>query len=310
MSIADDPAVASLITLAKAEDFGDGDVTACLLADGDAPARFRLVVRSAGVLAGVEIAAVVLHAYDPAIRIDWLEAGRDGAVIQDPPTDVADITGPLGSILAAERVLLNFLQRLSGVATLTRSYVDAVAGTRARIFDTRKTTPGWRGLEKYAVRCGGGCNHRLGLHDAVLIKDNHLAGVPAPRLAATVFEMLNRLEAAAGWHAAPRRDPQVPPSRPAFVEVEADDLAQVEQLLKVVGIDVVLLDNFSFGDLAAAVRLRDGLGLAGQVELEASGGITLETVRAVAETGVERISVGALTHSARALDLALERIMA
>ena len=209
------------------------------------------------------------------------------------------VRGPAGAVLSAERVLLNFLQRLCGIATLTRRFVDAVAGTEAAIFDTRKTTPGWRKLEKYAVRCGGGCNHRQGLFDAVLIKDNHLAVRPrvetgAPGLAGVVFEMLNRLDAGG--------------AKPTFVQVEADSLAQVEELLKVVGLEAILLDNFSLEDLRKAVGLRDGCGLRGKVELEASGGITLDTVRTVADTGVDRISVGAITHSAAALDLSMERV--
>jgi nicotinate-nucleotide pyrophosphorylase (carboxylating) len=205
---------------------------------------------------------------------------------------VVTLVGPIEEVLAVERTLLNFLQRLSGIATLTRAYVEAVARTRATVYDTRKTVPGWRDLDKYAVRCGGGRNHRLGLHDALLVKDNHLSGVTTDRLAFTLFEMLNRAASLS------------PP--PAFVEVEVDGLDQLTEVLKVVGVDVVLLDNFTMDALSAAVRMRDAAGLAGKVELEASGGITLGNVRAVAETGVERISIGALTHSAPAYDLSLE----
>lgn len=294
MSIADDEGVRQLIELAKDEDLGAGDLSTGLMADPDAPASFRLIARQPGVFVGREIAPAVLGAYDAAADIDWTDLGRDGARIGTVPSELATIRGPVGAILSAERVLLNFLQRLCGVATLTKTFVDAVAGTGAAIFDTRKTTPGWRKLEKYAVRCGGGCNHREGLFDAVLLKDNHLAGVETRQLAAAVFEMLNRLDAAG--------------ARPTFVEVEADTLAQVEELLKVVGLDAILLDNFSLDDLRKAVALRDDLGLRGKVVLEASGGITLENVQAAAETGVERISVGAITHSATALDLSMERI--
>ena len=177
---------------------------------------------------------------------------------------------------------------------MTRRYVEAIAGSTARIYDTRKTTPGWRTLEKYAVRCGGGCNHRHGLYDAVLLKDNHLAGIPTAKLAAHLFDLLNRLDTAG--------------PNPPFVEVEADSLEQVEELFRVVGINAVLLDNFTLEGLREAVALRDARGLRGKVELEASGGITLNSVRAVAETGVERISVGAITHGATAIDLALERV--
>jgi nicotinate-nucleotide pyrophosphorylase (carboxylating) len=285
--------VAELVELARREDLGAGDVTSGLLADPDVPASFRLIAKQTGVFAGREIAPAVLEAYHGSIEIEWAEAGKDGATIDAAPVELATIRGPVGPILSAERVLLNFLQHLSGIATLTSRYVQAIQGTGAAVFDTRKTTPGWRTLEKYAVRCGGGKNHREGLYDAVLIKDNHLAGVPVERLAGTVFDMLNRLDPDKG--------------KPKFVEVEADTLAAVEALLTVVGIDMILLDNLTVEELCKAVALRDQEGLRGKVLLEASGGITLESIRAVAETGVERISVGAITHSARALDLSLER---
>lgn len=294
MSVTDEEGVARLIAMAKEEDLGEGDLTTSLLADPTGQSEFRLVVKEPGVFAGCQIAPTVLKAYDESIEIEWSSLGCDGAAIRTVPADLAVIRGPLGAILSAERVLLNFLQRLCGVATLTRRYVDAVAGTRTTIFDTRKTMPGWRHLDKYAVRCGGGHNHRRGLYDAVLIKDNHFVGVETRRLAGIAFEMLNRLLRSG--------------RRPAFVEVEADDLAQVEEFLKVVGIDVILLDNFSLDELRQTVALRDGRGLRGKLALEASGGITLETVRAVAETGVDRISAGAITHSAPALDLSLERV--
>lgn len=280
-----------LARLARDEDLGPGDVTSALLHDTDTGA-FRLVARQAGVFAGREVAETVLGVYDERIELQW--AVDDGAVIDGKFGELVRLNGSSRTILEAERVLLNFLQRLCGVATLTARYVEAVADTSARIFDTRKTIPGWRVLDKYAVRCGGGRNHRMGLHDAVLIKDNHLAGIPTSQLARCVFDMLNT---------ASTLDPP-----PAFIEVEADSLAQFEELLKVVGIDVVLLDNFSLADLRQAVAMRDGANLKGNLELEASGGITLETVRAVADTGVERISVGQITHSAPALDLALDRV--
>jgi nicotinate-nucleotide pyrophosphorylase (carboxylating) len=294
MSLAEHEDVVKLIALAKHEDLGTGDVTTGLLDDPSVQVTFRLVAKEPGVFAGREIAPAVLAAFDGAIDLEWTNAGHDGATIDPVPMELAVIKGPLGPILSAERVFLNFLQRLCGVATSTRAYVDAVAGTGAEVFDTRKTTPGWRKLEKYAVRCGGGSNHREGLFDAVLVKDNHLTGVPTPRLGQAVFEMLNRLDTDTG--------------KPAFIEVEADSLAAVEELLKVVGIDSILLDNFTIDDLRRAVVLRDERGLRGKVALEASGGITLANVRAVAETGVERISVGAITHSATALDLSMERI--
>jgi len=280
-----------LAELALAEDVGRGDLTAALAESG--PGRFALVARQAGIFAGRQIVPIVLDVFGGQVEVAWTECGCDGARLAHPPVAVAELRGPVRQVLTVERTLLNFLQRLCGIATRTRAFVDAVAGTGAEILDTRKTTPGWRVLEKYAVRCGGGRNHRMGLHDAVLIKDNHLAGSPPERTAATVFDMLNRLAGV---------DPP-----PKFVEVEADTLFQVEQLLNVVGVEIILLDNFTLDDMCRAVELRDARNLRGRVRLEASGGITLETVRAVAETGVDCISVGALTHSAVALDLALDR---
>jgi len=294
MSIAGDESVLRLIAAAKAGDLGRGDLTSQLLAHPQKPAEFQLVAKQTGVFAGTEIALPILHAYDPQLSLDWEKGVTDGQAFSAVPQTLATLRGPLASLLSAERVLLNFLQRLSGIATLTRRYVDAVKGTKVTILDTRKTTPGMRNLERYAVRCGGGVNHRSGLFDAVLIKDNHLAGVETPRLAAELFAMLNRLGANR--------------AEPAFVEVEAQSFAQVAEMLKVVGIDIILLDNFEISGLREAVALRDAVGLRGKIALEASGGVNLETVRAIAETGVERISVGALTHSAPALDLSLERV--
>jgi nicotinate-nucleotide pyrophosphorylase (carboxylating) len=294
MSLEITDAIRRLVKMAKDEDLGPGDLSAGLLPDSHEGAAFRLLAERPGVFAGRAIADEILHAYDTSIEIAWTAHGVDGRIIEVPSTELAMIRGPLGAVLSAERVLLNFLQRLSGIATQTRHYVDAVAGTGATIFDTRKTTPGWRALEKYAVRCGGGENHRQGLYDAVLIKDNHLAGVEPGRLAGAVFEMLDQLSTTG--------------RRPAFVMVEADTLEQVEELFKVVGIDVILLDNFSLEQLIRAVELRRSRGLTGKIAFEASGGVTLETIRAVAETGVERISVGAITHSAPAYGLSLERV--
>lgn len=293
MTSIDETRLSELIALAKSEDLGSGDITTSLLDDPTRAASFELIAKARGVFAGKEVAAAIVAAYDPAIELVWTADVVDGLRLESSRTCLATLRGALGSILAVERVLLNFLQRLSGIATLTRAFVDAVQGTSAAIYDTRKTTPGWRSLEKYAVRRGGGCNHRFGLHDAVLIKDNHLAGVPADRLAATLFGMLNRID-----YAKP----------PKEIVVEAQSVEQVEQILKVVGVDVILLDNFDVGSLREAVSLRDHLGLRERVKLEASGGANLSTVRVIAATGVDRISVGALTHSAPALDIALDRI--
>ncbi|HKQ49086.1 MAG TPA: carboxylating nicotinate-nucleotide diphosphorylase [Phycisphaerae bacterium] len=283
-----------LVELARDEDLGPhGDVTSRLLPPLalDATGNWHLTARQAGRFAGVHLVPLLLESLAPRISVEWHGPKCPRGDVESGEK-IALFSGLVCQMLAAERTLLNFLQHLSGVATLTARYVAAVAGTHAKIYDTRKTTPGMRTLEKYAVRCGGGHNHRTGLYDAVLLKDNHLATIPTDRLAHAVFEMLNRLETL--------------PSQPAFVEVECDGLDQFAELLKVVGIDVILLDNFEVAALRQAVSLRDRAGLRGKLELEASGGITLETVREIAETGVERIAVGAITHSAPILDLGLD----
>lgn len=291
--LANDDKLIALIELAKQEDLGQGDLSTSLLAGAELPAQFRLITKEPCVLAGCEVAPLIVAAYDESIVIDWAHQGGDGLAVETPPFEWATLTGPLGSILTAERVLLNFLQRLCGIATLTRQFVDAIAGSQAKILDTRKTTPGWRLLEKYAVRCGGGFNHRMGLYDAVLIKDNHLEGIATSQLASFVQSMLQQLK---------EKCPEG-----AMAIAEADTLDEAKELLRVTDLDVILLDNFSRSDLKRAVEVRDAAGLRGKLELEASGGITLDTVGAVARTGVDRISVGALTHSARAIDLSLER---
>ncbi|MGH8048061.1 MAG: carboxylating nicotinate-nucleotide diphosphorylase, partial [Chthoniobacterales bacterium] len=237
-----------------------------------------IIAKQAGVLAGIGTAAEVFHRVDEGIVAT--KTLDDGALFSSGD-EVMRMAGPTGSILTAERTVLNFLQRLSGIATQTRRYADLLAGTGVQLLDTRKTTPGLRQLEKAAVLAGGGTNHRMGLHDMVMVKDNHLAGgLNAASLADGV-----RKAKAAGLR----------------VEVEADRLDQVRDFALVEGIDVILLDNMSLEEMREAVLLRPP-----GVQLEASGGITLENIRAVAETGVNFISVGALTHSARALDLSLE----
>lgn len=286
----------SLFELARREDLGEhGDLTSRLMPDTalTAVGRWQVVPREGGRFCGAVILPAMLESLAPEVIIEWTRPHADQSPVE-AGEPVAVLRGRVCQMLAAERTILNFLQHLSGVATLTAKFVAAVAGTHAKIYDTRKTTPGLRELEKYAVRCGGGHNHRIGLYDAVLIKDNHLAGIPASRLAHGVFDMLNRI-------------PHLP-SRPAFIEVECDDLPQFEQLLKVLGIDVILLDNFSIEDMRSAVAIRDAHGLRGKIELEASGRANLETVRAMAETGVERIAVGAITHSAPILDIGLDAI--
>lgn len=284
----------ALLRLAREEDLGEaGDLTSLLLPQtaGAAEGRWQLVAREPGRFCGKALLPELLASLAPEVRLDWVDPDVDVRAVQAGQT-VARFSGLLCQMLAAERTLLNFLQHLSGVATLTARYVTAVAATHAKIYDTRKTTPGLRTIERYAVRCGGGHNHRTGLYDAILIKDNHLAGIPTNRLAHTVHEMLCRVDSL--------------PARPAFVEVECDTVEQFAELLKVVGVDVILLDNFGPPELQRAVTMRNQAGLRGKVELEASGGITLQNARAIAETGVERIAVGAITHSAPALDLGLD----
>ncbi|MFG0331654.1 MAG: carboxylating nicotinate-nucleotide diphosphorylase [Phycisphaerales bacterium] len=273
----------------KHEDLADsGDVTSLVMIDEERPGRARVVVRERGVLAGLAAVPPLARIYDARVR--WTAEDRDGESV-NAGASVGVLEGSWRSLLAIERPLLNLVAHLSGVATLTRRFVDAVAGTRAEILATRKTTPGLRGLEKYAVRCGGGRLHRLGLHDAILIKDNHLAGATGSALT----EYLNKRLKAARSRFSIR-----------FVEVEVDDLDQLDAVLATTEglVDFVLLDNMPLEALAEAVRRRDAARP--RLRLEASGGVTLETVAAIASTGVDRISVGALTHSAVALDVGLD----
>ncbi len=283
-----------LLALAWAEDLATcGDLTTQAVAARhptvSGAGRADLIAKTGGVVCGLSLAPVILEGRTPPLRFE--AQVRDGDVVE-AGTRLGTVCGSRAWILTTERVLLNFLQRLSGVATLTREYVAQVNGTRARIYDTRKTTPGWRDLEKYAVRCGGGSNHRHGLHDAVLVKDNHLSGIPVERLAHFAFEVLTEIA-------------QLRPA-PAFVEFEVQSLEQLQALLKVVGIDVIMLDHFGLEDLRRAVDLRDHMGLAGKVDLEASGNVDLPRVRAIAQTGIDRISIGAITHSAAVLDISLQ----
>jgi nicotinate-nucleotide pyrophosphorylase (carboxylating) len=285
--------VRRVLELARDEDLGEGasggDITTETWSPGSASVRARVACRRAGVVAGLAAMPMLLELFAPRARFEAMMA--DGARSESGDA-IGIIEGPTREVLALERTMLNLLGRLSGVATLTARYAEAVgAGVRARVFDTRKTTPGLRALEKYAVRCGGGCCHRLGLFDAMLAKDNHVASVPLDRLAGHAAEAARRARGA----------------RPLrFVEIEADRLEQVERLLTVEAglIDVILLDNMSVEMLRGAVALRDRMNA--RVVLEASGGVRLETIRAIAETGVERISVGAVTHAAASLDLGLD----
>ena len=270
--------LAAVVKVALEEDRAFEDVTTIATVVSDRRIRGRLVAREEGVIAGIPLAVEAFRQLDPkiAIRIDVEDGGR-----VEPDTPVMFISGHARSVLSAERVALNYLQRLSGIASLTARYVEAVRGTRAKILDTRKTTPGWRALEKYAVRAGGGTNHRKDLASGVLIKDNHLAAV----------------EGDIGL--AVRRAREV--ARPGtLVEVECESREQVEAALAA-GADIIMLDNMSHELMRECVALVDR-----RATVEASGGITLGTARAVAGTGVDWISVGALTHSAKALDLGLD----
>ncbi len=278
-----------LLVLAKAEDLGSGDVTSNLLPEAtQAVARF--VTREEMVLCGGAFLALIAEAYGPIETDVFAEEGT----LVPAGTAFAQWTGPARAVLPAERVALNFLQRLTGIATMTRQYVRAVEGTRASVVDTRKTTPGYRALEKYAVRVGGGGNHRMGLYDAVLVKDNHLAALQRAGSADPIADLAGPLGAA--------RD--VLPEG-GFVEVEVDTLSQLASALAL-PVDIILLDNMSPAELRQAVAMRDEADSAGRVLLEASGGIDLDSVAQVARTGVDRIAVGALTHSARAVDIGLD----
>lgn len=282
-------AARQLIRLAIREDVGEQcDWTTRCLVPPDAKGRVAIVARQAGVVAGLPIVPLVL--VEMGAVVEFQSLASDGDLIERGQT-LATLDGSAADILTAERVFLNFLGRLSGIASLTRQYVDAVAGTEAAVYDTRKTTPGWRMLEKYAVRRGGGFNHRLGLHRAVMIKDNHvaLAAQEGMTLPDAVAEVRTNLAAAQAEVEA--------------VEVEVDTLEQLENVLAAAP-DIVLLDNMTLDQLRTAVESRAERDP--QIVLEASGGVSLETIGDIARTGVNRISVGALTHSAVALDVGLD----
>jgi len=283
--------IRSLIKEAVKEDFKEGDVTSNLFKKDNTVINADIVPREKIIVCGTELAKEILKHYDSRLKIkiyikDSQEANKG--------EKIATITGPLCSILSAERVVLNFMQRLSGIATTTRKYVDAVKGTKAKIYDTRKTTPGWRPLEKYAVRCGGGYNHRLGLYDAVLIKDNHLA-----QLRKNTYFQLGKIVKKA------RKLKKI-----KFIEIEVDNLEQFKNILKIPGIDILLLDNMDPKQLKKAISIRNAHNKNKKTLLpllEASGGITLDNIASIAKSGVDRISVGAITHSADIVDIGLDR---
>ena len=273
--------IRTAVKTALAEDLGSGDVTS--LATVPVRMTFSVVMRAREplIVAGIAFAETAFRELSRSVRIRRL--ARDGQVIK-AGAGLLEISGSARAILSAERVALNFVQRLSGVATLTGTFVKAIAGSRTQILDTRKTTPGWRRFEKYAVACGGGRNHRIGLFDMVLIKNNHLAALreASPHAVAAAVQ---------------RARAKFPKLK---VEVEADTLAQVKQAVAA-GADIILLDNMSNAELRRAVKL-----ISGRAQTEASGGVNLQTVRGIAATGVDFISVGALTHSARAVDIGLD----
>ena len=269
-----------LIDLALREDLGEnGDVTSNCILNSDDEGQASIIVKKDGIIAGLPIAEWVFKKVNPGLKVE--NRVEEGSKVQRYE-EVVRIIGPLAGILTAERTGLNFLQRLSGIATLTAEFVRKVAGTKVRILDTRKTTPGFRVLEKYAVRAGGGGNHRFGLYDMVLIKENHIAA--AGGIASAVEQTRENMK---------KRDLNLK------IEVEVRNLSEVEQVLNL-AVDRLMLDNMSLQKIREAVKLANG-----KVELEVSGGVTLETVREIAETGVNYISVGALTHSASSLDLSL-----
>ena len=270
------PEVDALIALALQEDVRTGDITGEATIPADRRCTAVILAKATGVVAGVEVVRAVFRALDPDVHVEILVA--DGTAIV-PPLDLVTLEGPARSILAGERTALNLLGRMCGIATLTRTYVDAIAGTGARILDTRKTMPGMRILDKYAVACGGGVNHRMGLYDAFLIKDNHL-------------------QVAGGVTAAVALARAAHPDRSITVEVE--NLDQLREAVRC-HTERIMLDNMSPDLMREAVSIVDG-----RAEVEASGGITLDTIREVALTGVDVISVGALTHSANWLDVSME----
>jgi nicotinate-nucleotide pyrophosphorylase (carboxylating) len=276
-----DAVIQSLIKAALAEDLGDrGDVTSAFFIPAEAKSTARLLAKQDGVLSGLSVAAEVLKQVDPKIKLKRL--WKDGQPFAKGDV-FATLSGPTRSLLTAERTVLNFIQRLSGVATTTRRYLEAMGNPKVTLLDTRKTTPGWRVLEKQSVVHGGGTNHRIGLYDAVMVKDNHL----------TACGSLMKLQAAID--AVKKKYPKMK------IQLEAASLDLLEVFLQLRGVHSVLLDNMSPAQLSKAVKLN-----AGRLHLEASGGITLKTIAKVATTGVDAISVGALTHSAGSIDLSLE----
>ena len=282
--------VRPLIKMAIEEDLGQGDMTSELFVKDNTITKANIISREEIVVCGMDVVREILKCYDEKLK---LKVRIDDGQTAHVGCKIATIEGPLCSMLSAERVMLNFLQRLSGIATTTHKYVQAIQGTKAKIYDTRKTTPGWRILEKYAVRCGGGYNHRLGLYDGILIKDNHLA-----QLGRNFYSKLKEIIVEA------RKAKGV-----KFVAVEVDHVDdQLNHVLKIQGIDIVLLDNMGQWQLKHAVDMRNAMYSKNKKPLlEASGNVTLNSVSAIAQCGIDRIAVGAITHSAAAVDIGLDR---
>lgn len=270
----------TLINLAFAEDLGEGDHTTLCSIPNNALGKANLIIKESGILAGVDVAIAVFHKFDPELTIDVLI--KDGAKVK-PGDVVFTVEGKVQSILQTERIMLNIMQRMSGIATTTNKYVKLIEGTKAKVLDTRKTTPGMRMLEKQAVNIGGGVNHRIGLFDMILLKDNHIdfaGGIEKAIIGAQKYLKDNK--------------------KHLKIEIEVRNIDELNEVLNTGGVDRIMLDNFTPDETKLAVGIVNG-----SVELESSGGITLDTIRSYAETGVNYISVGALTHSVKGLDMSL-----
>jgi len=284
-----------LIQIAKREDLRDDDVTSRLLIPEATIGVGTLLQKQVGIACGLPIVEMICRVYDERLRVEQIPGFHmeiiEGRFSDQQITPLLRVRGPMRSLLSAERVLLNFLQHMGGVATQTYRFARRVAGTSAKIYDTRKTMPGFRLLDKYAVVRGGGENHRTDVYDGLLVKDNHIAHVPLRELTNYLQPIVNKC-----------RDENAD----RLIEVEVDTLEQLKEVLRVDGVQVILLDNMDCPKMEQAVELRNKANKKGKVDLEASGGVTLETVRQIAQTGVERIAVGAITHSAAALDIGLD----
>ena len=270
----------TLINLAFAEDLGEGDHTTLCSIPNNALGKANLIIKESGILAGVDVAIAVFHKFDPELTIDVLI--KDGAKVK-PGDVVFTVEGKVQSILQTERIMLNIMQRMSGIATTTNKYVKLIEGTKAKVLDTRKTTPGMRMLEKQAVNIGGGVNHRIGLFDMILLKDNHIdfaGGIEKAIIGAQKYLKDNK--------------------KHLKIEIEVRNIDELNEVLNTGGVDRIMLDNFTPDETKVAVGIVNG-----SVELESSGGITLDTIRSYSETGVDYISVGALTHSVKGLDMSL-----